>query len=197
MMPTARLRRQVAHTRAIAADGGMAHAAALGLDVELWVGDFDSASASLQADHAGVRRETYPADKDKTDGELAIAAAIARGANELLLVGGLGGQTDHAVGHLGQMLALAARGIAAMASSGTEEAYPLLPGRLALDLPVGSRLSIIALCELTGLDIAGVRWPLAGATVPLGSTRTQSNLATGQVVIGLKHGTGVVVAYPV
>ena len=192
---TDRLRRQIAGSRAIAADGGMAHAAALGLPVELWVGDFDSSSADLQATYQDIPRQTHPADKDKTDGEIAIDAALALGATELVLVGALGGQTDHALGNLGLLLALAGRDVTAYATSGREEAYPLTR-RLELDLPPGSRLSVIAFSPLFGLDISGVRWPLANADVSMGSTWTLSNVATGAVTLGLIHGTAVVVAYP-
>jgi len=196
LVATDRLRGQIAGSRAIAADSGMAHAVILAAPVELWVGDFDSASPALQAAHPGVPRQTHPADKDKTDGEIAIDAALLRGATDLVLVGGLGGQTDHALGNLALLLALAGRGVTAFASSGREEAYPLTPGRLAIDLAAGSRLSVIALSPLFGLDIAGVRWPLDKADVKLGSTWTLSNVATGSVSLGLIHGTGLVLAYP-
>ena len=191
---TARLRAQTAGSRVIAADSGMAHAAPLGLKPELWVGDFDSASRELQADNSIVRRETHPADKDKTDGEIAVDAALVRGARDLVLVGALGGQTDHALGHLALMLALARRGTGCFASSGIEEAYPLLPGQLTLDLPPGWRMSVIALSDLDGLDLAGVKWPLRAAQIAAGNTRTLSNITVGPVEIGLGAGNGLVIA---
>ncbi len=193
---TERVRGQILGTRAIAADGGMAHAAALGLSVELWVGDFDSASPALQAAYPDVPRQTHPVDKNKTDGEIAIDAALALGATELVLVGGLGGQTDHALGNMALLLALAGRDINAYATSGREEAYPLTPGRFSIDLARGSRLSVIALSPLFGLDISGVQWPLGKADVKVGSTWTLSNVATGPVSLGLISGTGLVLAYP-
>ncbi len=193
---TDRLRRQTAGSRAIAADGGMTHAAALGLPVDLWVGDFDSASLELQARYPDIPRQTHPTDKDRTDGEIAVDAALAAGATDLVLVGALGGQTDHALGNLALLLSLAGRGIAAYATSGREEAYPMTPGRIAIDLAPGSRLSIIAFSPLFGLDVSGVRWPLDKADVKIGSTWTLSNVATGPVDVGLIQGTGLILAYP-
>ena len=196
LVVTDRIRRQILGARAIAADSGMAHVAALGLAVELWVGDFDSASPALQAAYPNVPRQTYPADKDKTDGEIAIDAALALGATKLVLVGGLGGQTDHALGNMALLLLLAGQDVRAYATSGREEAYPLTPGRFSIDLAPGSRLSVIALSPLFGLDISGVQWPLTKADVKTGSTWTLSNVATGPVSLGLIAGTGLVLAYP-
>ena len=197
LTPAPRLLAQVAGSRCIAADGGMAHARSLGLEAELWVGDFDSTPAQLEADYRHIPRQTHPADKAMTDGEIAIEAALSRGARDLVLAGGLGGQLDHALGHLAQLLALARRGVPAFATSGAEEAYPLIADTtLSLPLPPGSRLSIIAFSDLEGLTIAGVRWPLTNAQVSHGSTRTLSNVVTGGALISLIAGSAILVAYP-
>jgi len=193
---TSRLRAQVENARIIAADSGMTHAAPLGLDAELWVGDFDSTSEALASRHSGVEREVHPADKAATDGEIAIEAAIARGASDFVLVGGFGGQADHTFGHAGLVLALAMRGFPALLTSGTEEAYPLLPGEHRIDLQAGSRLSIVPFVDLTGLDLENVKWPLRQRSVPLGSSLTLSNVALGRVRIGLGSGYGLTLAYP-
>jgi thiamine pyrophosphokinase len=174
----------------------MAHAETLGVDVEMWVGDFDSASEELIARFAGIPRETHPADKDSSDGDLAVAAALERGASNFVLAGGLGGQTDHLIGHFGLALGLARRGTPAFLTSGHEEAWPVLPGRMVIDVPAGSRFSILPLSDLVGLDLEGVKWPLKRADVPLGSSLTLSNVALGPVSITLKSGHGVAIAYP-
>jgi thiamine pyrophosphokinase len=194
--PTARLAAQVKGARVIAADSGMAHAAPLGLVPELWVGDFDSASVALQADYATVPRLRFPSAKDVTDGEIAVEAALARGARRIILVGAFGGQFDHALAHATLLLSLQTRGVSAMASSGNEEAWPLLDSLLLPDLPPGAGLSVIGLTSLVGLSISGVRWPLETRDVPRGASLTLSNTVTGPVMLSLRQGEAVVVVYP-
>lgn len=197
LIVTPRLRAQIRGARLIAADSGMMHAAALGAVPELWVGDFDSAGSELTLQYRDVPRETFPAEKDATDGAIAVDEAITRGASEIVLLGGLGGQTDHTAGLLGQSIEIARRGISCLLTSGAEEAWPLLPGRMRVDLPPHSRLSIIPFSDLDGLDLTGVKWPLSNRRVPLGSTLTLSNMALGPVEIGLRSGHAVAIAYPV
>ncbi len=193
---TARLRGQIRGARVIAADSGMMHAAALGLVPELWVGDFDSSGSELTVQYREVPRETFPAEKDATDGAIAVAEAMRRGATEIVLLGGLGGQTDHAAGLLGQSIEIARKGLACLLTSGTEEAWPLIPGRMAVELPANTRFSIIPFDDLEGLDLTGVKWPLQDRAVPLGSTLTLSNVALGPVGITLRSGYGIAIAYP-
>ena len=178
---TARLRRQITGARIIAADSGMMHAGALRVVPELWVGDFDSAGSELAVQYAEVPRATFPADKDATDGAIAVEEAIRRGARKLMLLGGLGGQTDHTAGLLGQSLDIARRGLGCSLSSGTEEAWPL---------------SVIAFSDLAGLSLTGVKWPLENRDVKLGSTLTLSNVALGPVTLTLAAGHGIAIAYP-
>jgi len=196
MTPTARLRSQIKGARIIAADSGMMHAASLGLVPDLWVGDFDSAGSELTLQYREVPRETFPAEKDSTDGDIAVQEAIRRGAREIILLGGLGGQTDHAAGLLGQSIAIARNGISCLLTSGMEEAWPLIPGRTRAALAAGTRISIIPFGDIEGLGLTGVKWPLENRDVPLGSTLTLSNEALGAIEITLRGGHGIAIAYP-
>lgn len=193
---TARLRAQLKSTRVIAADRGMMHAAVLGLSPECWVGDFNSAGSELSLQYRHVPRQTHSPEKDATDGGLAIALAKRQGARELVLVGGLGGQADHALGHFGQVLKLAQTGLPSFITSGDEEAHPVIAGTHGLDLPGQSRFSLVPFTDLTGLDLEGVKWPLQNRDVPLGSTLTLSNIALGPVRISLKQGYAIAIVYP-
>lgn len=194
---TDRLLGRLKETRVIAADGGMRHAAGLGLTPELWVGDFDSTPAELIAEWPEVPREPYPPAKNETDGEIAVEAALSRGARSLVLAGALGGErSDHAFMHLIYAVRLAETGLAIHLTSGEEEATPLLPGTLELNLPKGSLFSILGLDTLDGLSIDGARYPLFGFHLPFGSSRTISNVAEGPVRFTLSSGRAIVLARP-
>jgi thiamine pyrophosphokinase len=194
-VPTPRLLAQVKNTRVIAADGGIAHAKILGLEPELWVGDFDSTSAELEAEYPHMPREQFDVAKAKSDGELAIEAAQSRGANALVLVGALGGaRSDHQMMILTNAIALAARGMPVILTSGAEEAAPVGPGEMRVELPSGTIFSVIGLTDLEGLTIEGARWPLTDCDVPFGSTLTLSNEANGPVSLTLRGGKAVMFA---
>ena len=118
-------------SRVIAADSGMRHALELNVLPELWVGDFDSSDAALIERFPSVERRTYPAAKAATDGEIAVAEAIARGATRLIFAGALGGErSDHALQHYLNALGLVEDGYEVVLTSGEEEAYPHPSGRL-------------------------------------------------------------------
>ena len=194
---TDRLRRALEGSRFIAADGGMRHAATLGIEPELWVGDFDSTEPALMKAFPDVPRHPYPSAKNETDGEIATAEAIERGAGRLVLAGALGGErSDHALQHVVHALSLAERGIDVLLTSGAEEAVPLLPGRVAIDLPAGSLFSVIGLSDLEGLDIVNARYPLESFSLPFGSSRTISNVAEGPVTFALQRGKAMILARP-
>lgn len=196
-MVTSRLKAQISGARVIAADSGILHAEPLGLAPELWVGDFDSTPPEDMGRFEDIPREAWPSDKDRTDGEIAADAAMARGATQLTFVGGFGGQADHAFGHFMLALALARKGMGVRITSGDEEALPVLAGETRFELPAGSRFSLVALSDLAGLTLEGTRWPLTQAGVPMGSSRTLSNIAEGPVTIRLSSGAAIAIAYPV
>lgn len=165
----------------IAADSGLDHALALGLHVDVVVGDLDSASAAGQAAAraAGSEFETHPTDKDATDLELALLSARDRGARRVTVVGGGGGRHDHL---LANALVLAAADLADLdldALVGTARITVIRsraelhgrPGALCSLLPVGG--------VAHGVRTDGLRFPLHGEDLLPGSTRGVSNELLG------------------
>lgn len=194
---TPRALRQVAGTRVIAADAGMRHADALGVAPELWVGDFDSTPDDLPPHLAAVERQKYPAAKDLTDGELAVAEARARGATRLVLAGAFGGpRADHTFLHLTLAMRLAEAGIPVLLTSGAQEGTPLRLGEASFDYQPGTIFSVIAFDDLRGLTLTGARWPLNGFDMPFGSSRTISNEVVGKLAVRLERGRAMLIGHP-
>lgn len=197
LTPTPAIARLVDGTRIIAADAGMQHAVALGMVPELWVGDFDSVPENLPARLLAVPRQGFSREKAKTDGELAADIAIGQGATSLLLVGAFGGpRSDHEFLHLALGIRLAETGLDVVLTSGTQEGYPLPHGDKAFDYAEGTLFSIIAFTELTGLTVAGAKWPLDDIVMAFGSSLTISNETRGQLRVALRSGRAMLIAHP-
>jgi thiamine pyrophosphokinase len=194
--PTLRLKNQISGARVIAADSGIRHAESIGMKPELWVGDFDSTSTALRDQWAHIEQERFPVAKDKTDGELAVEAAIKRGATEIILVGAFGGQFDHVLAHAALLHVVAAKGIKTFGTSGQEEAWPLTTSLSLWQIPTGTRVSVVGLTDLKAISILGAKWPLQKRDVPFGSTLTLSNESQGDVSITLEQGRAMVLLYP-
>jgi len=194
---TPRLAADIAGARFIAADGGMRHAAGLGVAPDVWVGDFDSTPPALLAAWPDVERQPYPVAKNETDGAIAVSLAAERGARSIVLAGALGGErSDHALMHLLHAVSLAEEGFAIKLTSGEEEAWPLLPGTREIDLPKDSLFSVLGLSPLSGLFLGNVRYPLTDFSLPFGSSRTISNVAEGPIRLSLASGRAVLIARP-
>jgi len=67
---------------------------------------------------------------------------------------------------------------------------------VTVDLPPGSLFSVVGLSPLTGLSIDNARYPLQSFSLPLGSTRTISNIAEGAITLSLDSGDAMLLARP-
>lgn len=167
----------------ICADGGLAHAETLGLTPHLIVGDFDSVSGPLLERHRrqGVMLQELPTAKDETDTEVALAAALARGATELVLLGATGTRLDHTLANLLLLTGLPS-GVQATVVSGHNIIQVLAPdSELRLSGQPGDLLSLIPLSPEVQVWAEGVRWPLVGDTLRWGQARGVSNEWTARV----------------
>lgn len=194
---TPRLQSQIAGSRVIAADAGIRHARALGVAPELWVGDFDSVQEGDDTRYAGVAIKTFPSEKDQTDGELAVAEALALGATRLILAGAFGGpRTDHAFLHLALALRLAEASRDVLLTSGAQEGLPLLPGTSNFDYADETLFSILGFSDLADLTVRGAKWPLSARDVVFGSSLTISNEVRGNLSVSLGAGRALLIAHP-
>ena len=147
--------RVVAHLPAdrmvIAADSGLDHAMELGLEVDLLVGDLDSVSEPALADAIarGTPVERHRPDKDATDTELALAAAVVRGCTHLVGVGGPRPDDSRLDHELGVLLAFAAPELADReVELWWGPAHVLVlhgPGTAPIDAPPGAIVSLLPL----------------------------------------------------
>jgi thiamine pyrophosphokinase len=195
----------------IAADGGARHARDLGLALDRWVGDGDSIDpAALKALAAsGVPIELVEAEKDASDTELALLAAVAAGADEITILGALGGpRTDHA------LVNVALLGLGALDGRQTRlfderaaritlvkaSASGLDSASVAAELAgrVGDLVTLVPIGgDAVGVATRGLRYPLAGETLNAGTSRGLSNVRTSQVAtVSLSRGRLLVIETP-
>ena len=192
----------------VAADGGARHADALGFSIDRWVGDGDSVSpdtlATLAA--AGVPVDRVPFDKDESDTELALRAALARRPQAIAILGALGGpRLDHALANLALLSLPELRGVdvrlvaadarvrlldGSSADGGT--------GRVRLEGRVGDLVTLLPLgADATGVTTEGLAYGLRGETLFSGRSRGLSNRRTGLAAeVRLETGRLLIVETP-
>ena len=175
----------------IAADSGLAHARAVGLHVDLVVGDLDSVDpAHLDAAIAdGTAVERHPAAKDATDLELALDAALERGATAIRMLGVGGGRLDHFLGNV--LLLASPRYAVARVDAHVEGArVVVVHERVDLDVAPGGLCSLLPLGgPAVGVLTDGLRYPLHRETLPPGTTRGVSNEFLGaRATVSLESG---------
>lgn len=152
------------------------------------IGDFDSVKGTPYPPPDKI----YPAEKDFTDGEIALARAIADGADEIIIYGGFGGRSDHFAGNLHLLFRAEAAGVSAAMVSEKEIALVKsgliqlngFRGRTLSVLPFGGKLHII--------ESAGLKYPYPENLV-YGECRGVSNVAVADEAFIRTEGTALVI----
>lgn len=152
----------------IAADSGYNNASRLGVRPGLLLGDLDSidrgALAPDELEH--IEKIIVPAIKDDTDTQLAVDTAISRGADEIIIIGGLGGRLDHTLSTVFLLEYIKDKGARGVITDGRNRVRIMESGE-ELTIKRGYKyLSLVGLtdtCE--GVSISGVFYPLKDAVL--------------------------------
>jgi thiamine pyrophosphokinase len=194
----------------VAADGGARHATPLGLRIDVWVGDGESVDGAqltgLEA--AGAEIHRVATEKDETDTELALGLALDAGAQQLVILGGLGGpRLDHGVANVALLQSARLGGVPAVLYDPCGARISLLAAPDDLGRPVersleGREGDIVSLIPVggpaRGVTTTHLRYPLAHEDLELGRTRGVSNVRTAPVArVRLDSGRLLVIETPV
>jgi len=162
----------------VCCDGGLRHLEKLDLKPDVIVGDFDSVDPSLLDDYytQGISIKTYPAEKDKTDTELAAQTVIEAGADKVIILGGIGSRWDHSYANVMILVKLAKQGIDAeimhshnrIVVSNKELYLSGIPGQFVSLLPLGENVFIN--------ETKGLKYKIKNRELPLDAPYGISNV---------------------
>lgn len=153
----------------VAADAGWQNARALGIGIDLVVGDFDS------SDEPDGSEETIrlPAEKDDSDAFYALKYVLKYGCRNVVLLGALGGRWDHEYANLQLMLYAAQNNAKCLMPKDGFELRCVGKGEYTQIAAGWKWLSVFAAGGVaSGVHLSGVKYPLTNATLtpntPLG-----------------------------
>ena len=157
----------------ISADRGYLNAIKLGVSVNFAVGDFDSMDKSKIE---GAEIIEVPAEKDFTDTQLAIDLAIEKGAEQITIIGGLGGRLDHTLSNIGILEKLWDLGIRATITDGKNRIRYI---KNTSELVARANFKYISVLSADGIakgvSIEGCKYPLKNARLTKTNGYTVSN----------------------
>ncbi|MFQ3662007.1 MAG: thiamine diphosphokinase [Chloroflexaceae bacterium] len=162
----------------IAADGGGNALFAAGLRPDLVIGDLDSlvpeAAAAFAASGATVLR--YPIEKNETDLELALLAAVARCAETIDVLGAVGGRWDQGLSNVALLALPELAGRRVRLLDVDQEAY-LARGETQIAGAVGDTISLLPIGgPARGVTTRGLYYALEDDELRFERSRGISNL---------------------
>ena len=177
----------------LAADAGYQICRRENIVPDLLLGDFDSMDQPADFDH--VHR--VPVEKDDTDTMLAVKTALEQGCDTVYIYGGTGGKRlDHTLANLQTLLYIRRRGARGYLYDDDFVWTAIENETLTVERTVEwGLLSVFCLgAAASGIDEAGVQYPLAGAALsaefPLGVSnhilepRARITVRDGALLVG-------------
>jgi thiamine pyrophosphokinase len=150
------------------------------------VGDFDTISPEVLnkfKDDSQTEIHRFVPEKDNTDTDIAVDIALQLAGEDeaqIMIIGALGGRTDHMLANLQMLEVIAGRGKEGVILDETNR-IRLISGHLFLkrDQQYGKYISLVPVSRhLRGLTLRGVKYPLENKDVIRGRSLLISNEIT-------------------
>lgn len=158
------------------ADGGVKFALELNLKpLEIW-GDLDSCNKNLidKARSLNCIINKFNPEKDLTDGELLISDISNRDYDEIIILGGLGGRTDHFLTNLNLLFKYSN----IIFLSDTEKIFRVTPNFNIIN-EINKTVSFIPMTDTVhNLTLSGFKYPLNNFLLSRGDSICNSNVIT-------------------
>jgi thiamine pyrophosphokinase len=170
--------------RVVAADGGHAWAALLGLTPDLLIGDLDSIAPGSLAGLEGSQVPVEPYEhhsKWETDTELAVLAALRWKPERIVILGAVGGRLDHTLANILLLTHPALENLDVTIVEGVHEVFLAKP-RVWTSIrgQAGDIMSLLPVGEaVQGITLGGFEYPLNTEALTPGSGRGVSNVLLG------------------
>ena len=160
----------------IAADGGLRHVQALGVEPGVLLGDFDSLG------YVPKGSKVFPCEKDDTDAMLAVRCGLDTGFHEFVIYGGLEGpRLEHTVANFQTLLYLAEHGARGYLVGQDQIVSVLAPGKMVFPDSVKGYLSVFCLGkDATGVSLDGLQYPMNNGVLTAGFPLGVSNRFIGK-----------------
>ncbi len=176
----------------ICADSGYKNACAMGVNIDVLVGDFDSLADIPDGQFEIVK---VPAQKDSTDTQLAVAVALERGAREIVIIGSTAGRVDHALSLMALLESLYEKKVHAIVVNGQNRIRFVRDGGTIIVRSAYKYFSVVTLDKVAKkVSIEGGKYPLDKADIERGFQFAVSNeIVKNAALITVKKGSVYVI----
>ncbi len=170
----------------IAADSGYMTARRFGIKPDILLGDLDSLECSelSQSELDEMEKIIVPRIKDDTDTQLAVDTAIERGAENIFIIGGLGGRLDHTLSSVFLLEYIAEHSVSCVMTDGRNVVRMLVSNgeKRTVTVDRGYKyLSLVSLSDVCrGVSVTGVFYPLESVELTRKYSYAVSNEITAE-----------------
>jgi thiamine pyrophosphokinase len=174
-------------------DGAIDRVLELGIKIDLFCGDFDSHSISLD----NLRKVQYPIeiisapDQEKTDLEKGLDILLEKGFPAVNIVWATGRRSDHFISTLSVIIAYQNK-IKITLIDDHGSTYPIQPFPKVFKkwFKAGSTISLIPFPVASDISTTNLRYPLNNEELELGKRMGNSNEVTASGMVEIKYNTG-------